>query len=181
MSAQFVEAGAAFDALTRLAPAPFNMIVYTYYNSDADAPREQARFIRLWSESWRKWGWIPLLLTDRMADEHLQSRRKFRRLTRSMFATLHYNKPGLLVPANVINFGLKPKRLAAGGVMFYPGCVVISKDTLRTMKKERVAVTKLDYRYDICVDYIVPCSIPLLRFSEWDSEDVMEVLRQRAH
>jgi hypothetical protein len=116
-----------------------------------------------------------------MADEHLASRRKFTRLTKSLFAVKHYNKPGVLVSANVINFGLEPKRLAAGGVMFYPGCVAISRDTLRQIGKKRAVMTKLDYRFDICTDFHTPpSSLPLLRFADWDADDVMEAIRRRA-
>lgn len=147
------------------------MIVYAYYDPSPSAPPFQARFIRLWAQSWRKHGWTPRLLTERMAEEHPGYRPYCSQMAKAVFAVSYYDQPGMLVRANIINFGLKPKRLAAGGVSFYPGCVAISKAMLREVAKTLCVHTKLEYDDELCQEKVIR------RFVYWNPTDVMEALR----
>lgn len=154
------------------------MIVYTYYNPEPTAPREQARFIRLWSESWRKQGWTPLLLTQRMAEEHPAYQKDSTMTAHAVLAVQHYNKPGIIVAANMINFRLEPKRIAKGGTMFYPGCVAISQETIRETAKTRCVRTTLDYRYDIfTADSGRPYAAVRI-FADWDADRVLAAMQR---
>lgn len=145
------------------------MIVYAYYDPSPSAPPFQARFIRLWAQSWRKHGWTPRLLTERMAEEHPGYLPHCSQTAKAVFAVSYYDKPGMLVRANIINLGLKPKRLAAGGIQFYPGCVAISKKMIREVAKTRWVHTSLVHNEDFCQTTRL--------FSNWNPDDVLEALR----
>lgn len=149
------------------------MIVYAYYNPAPTAPEHQAKFIRLWSESWRNHGWTPRLLTERMAEEHPAFTPRANFVGRAIMATRHFGEPGVLVTANMINFGLEPRRLAAGGVSFWPGCVVITKKIIR--ESVRSIKYEFKYRFDICGES--DTTAPLRRFMHWNPDDVMRAYR----
>lgn len=151
------------------------MIVYAYYNPAPTAPEFQAKFIRLWSESWRKAGWTPRLLTERMAEEHPAYTPRANLTGKAIMATRHFGETGALVTANVINFGLPPFRLAAGGVSFYPGCVFVTKKVIK--ESARCIKYQMEYDFDICGE--ADTEAPLRRFMHWNPDDVMRAFQPR--
>jgi hypothetical protein len=140
------------------------MIVYTYYDSDPDSPKDQARFIRLWAESWRKHGWKPLLLTERMAEEHPNYKPNLGEVANAVLAIRHYGKPGLLVQSNVINFGFRQKDVPCLGTNFGPGCVKISQTTISRGKYKRA---KMRYLHT---------QTQLKKFHGWNADEVVEAV-----
>lgn len=102
------------------------MIVYTYYDPSVQqcGLPPQDGVIRLWAESWKRHGWKPRVLTDRMVRSHPRfaefsaaincfptvNSRAYENACYLRWLALQGVGGGWMTDYDVINFGFKPRR-----------------------------------------------------------------------